>query len=32
VYKQKTCKICGHEIEQKVIASRYSHFCPHCQK
>ena len=32
VYKQKTCKICGHDIEQKVIASRNSHFCPHCQK
>ena len=26
VYKQKTCKICGHDIEQKVIASRNSHF------
>ncbi|QUX18870.1 bifunctional DNA-formamidopyrimidine glycosylase/DNA-(apurinic or apyrimidinic site) lyase [Staphylococcus haemolyticus] len=32
VYKQNTCKICGHDIEQKVIASRNSHFCPHCQK
>ena len=26
VYKQKTCKVCGHDIEQKVIASRNSHF------
>ena len=32
VYKQKTCKVCGHDIEQKVIASRNSHFCPYCQK
>ena len=32
VYKQKTCKVCGHDIEQKVIASRHSHFCPYCQK
>ncbi|MEJ7501196.1 zinc finger domain-containing protein, partial [Staphylococcus pasteuri] len=29
---QKTCKVCGHDIEQKVIASRNSHFCPYCQK
>lgn len=32
VYKQKICKVCGHEIETKVIASRNSHFCPICQK
>ena len=32
VYKQKICKVCGHDIEQKVIASRNSHFCPYCQK
>ncbi|OHO70448.1 DNA-formamidopyrimidine glycosylase [Staphylococcus sp. HMSC036D05] len=32
VYKQKYCKICGHEIETKVIATRNSHFCPNCQK
>lgn len=32
VYKQKNCKICGHEIETKVIATRNSHFCPKCQK
>ena len=25
-------KVCGHDIEQKVIASRNSHFCPYCQK
>ncbi|MCE5089909.1 bifunctional DNA-formamidopyrimidine glycosylase/DNA-(apurinic or apyrimidinic site) lyase [Staphylococcus devriesei] len=31
VYKQKVCKVCGHNIEQKVVASRNSHFCPHCQ-
>lgn len=31
VYKQKICKVCGHEIEQKVVATRNSHFCPHCQ-
>lgn len=32
VYKQKTCNVCGHDIEQKVVATRNSHFCPHCQK
>lgn len=32
VYKQKICKTCGHEIEQQVIATRNSHFCPTCQK
>ncbi|UDI78059.1 bifunctional DNA-formamidopyrimidine glycosylase/DNA-(apurinic or apyrimidinic site) lyase [Staphylococcus taiwanensis] len=31
VYKQKICKVCGHEIELKVVATRNSHFCPHCQ-
>ena len=32
VYKQKKCKVCGHSIETKVIASRNSHFCPNCQR
>lgn len=32
VYKQNKCKVCGHEIEQKVVATRNSHFCPQCQK
>ena len=32
VYKQQQCKKCGHKIEQQVIATRNSHFCPVCQK
>ena len=32
VYKQKTCKVCGNDIETQVIATRNSHFCPTCQK
>ncbi|GGG83606.1 bifunctional DNA-formamidopyrimidine glycosylase/DNA-(apurinic or apyrimidinic site) lyase [Staphylococcus pragensis] len=32
VYKQSKCKVCGHDIEQKVVAARNSHFCPQCQK
>ncbi|MCJ1656157.1 bifunctional DNA-formamidopyrimidine glycosylase/DNA-(apurinic or apyrimidinic site) lyase [Staphylococcus sp. NRL 16/872] len=32
VYKQKKCKVCNHDIEQKVVATRNSHFCPQCQK
>ncbi len=32
VYKQSKCNVCGHDIEQKVVAARNSHFCPQCQK
>ena len=32
VYKQKTCKVCGNDIETQIIATRNSHFCPVCQK
>lgn len=32
VYKQKFCKVCGSEIQTRVIATRNSHFCPSCQR
>lgn len=32
VYKQPVCKVCGSQIETKIIATRNSHYCPVCQK
>ncbi|HCV1500384.1 TPA: hypothetical protein OVP62_002719, partial [Staphylococcus aureus] len=26
------CKVCGSQIETKIIATRNSHYCPVCQK
>ncbi len=31
VYKQPVCKVCGSQIETKIIATRNSHYCPVCQ-
>ena len=32
MYKQPVCKVCGSQIETKIIATRNSHYCPVCQK
>ncbi|UOB19892.1 bifunctional DNA-formamidopyrimidine glycosylase/DNA-(apurinic or apyrimidinic site) lyase [Macrococcus armenti] len=32
VYGKKVCGTCGHEITTKVIATRNTHYCTHCQK
>ncbi|PKE18005.1 bifunctional DNA-formamidopyrimidine glycosylase/DNA-(apurinic or apyrimidinic site) lyase [Macrococcoides caseolyticum] len=32
VYGKKICGTCGNEIKTKVIATRNTHYCTHCQK
>ncbi|MBM6628326.1 DNA-formamidopyrimidine glycosylase [Mammaliicoccus vitulinus] len=32
IYGKKVCGQCGGPVEQKVIATRNTHYCPNCQK